>query len=275
MTKKKTEAKPHPFKARDPETAYLRAADNGVKFKRASGDAVASSMTLRMDRQPEVVANSIAADEAVDEARRHAPRDDVLTVIEASDKPISNLDLGPDRIAEAEAAAKDAQRVRVALAGAVKETRAAWVEAMRDEVENLKRGYGRFVSFTIDPDSTTINERLRLESVSDAMAPDLLSLYLVAVGHQASTEEVKRLREDWAARPATMPTLEAVRESLTSDEFNTPRAKALREQAIAEEARTRHRQEEVATAARWRSEQLSGRPFEPLNREVPDDEASK
>lgn len=114
------------------------------------------------------------------------------------------------------------------------------------------------MSFEVDPDKTTLADLAAREGAADSAANLIERLYYLAADVKAGSvpKMVRyRLREEFASRPETMPTVEAISATLKDeDPHEADRREAKRRAAERREAR----KEEVREAARDRAVSLFG-----------------
>ena len=223
-------------------------------------DLAADALHLASVMAPQAYAYRAGVEEASRFAAGALRRDDAAAVRSAGRDDFSAVELGPDVEAEWDARLRQAERGTRAVNDA-KTTAVMELEAELGSSTNIKylgKAWAEFVPFELTPD-TTVGEASVLEARAQAAASTIEALYRIGAGVKDHPKPVRRqLREAFAARPDTMPTVEDVEVELEADASNRPAAKAREEALLRKAERKAENRAEAQAHARDRALNLHG-----------------
>lgn len=238
------------------------------RVQRATGIKFARGFTIARDSYYVVKAAQDNAGQArqaaegkvaeIDQARRTG---DAVAMVEHARKAkdFDGFTLPEDGLAEAQA--EEAAALRIFQAAQIAAKTAAFevtTEALRPEfAEKLAETWAETIGWE-PKQSTTYAEIQSRGAVSEQILAEIAGLTVkLAEVDGANREEIKRLRAALKARPTVLPTLKDIEHAMTSEQENTPHARAIRAAAEAKAAKAERDRESATVGARARQGELT------------------
>lgn len=231
----------------------------GGKPTAAHRRTLAAVLQLRTRTTVEAAAYKAHVEAVLDEAKRRQRWSRRDAVLEQHRKPATEIDLGPDEVAELELELGRAE----ALIQATNDAYRFAARQLHEEcgTEKFAQAIEKLYTDTVgkvaglDPNKVTLAEAQAYERNADMLVALLADLYIthaVAAGHDVSSQTTRTYMSLVEARPATLPTWDDVMTELYGEAEEREAAARARAEAEADR-RAKHFRETAAQAARYRN----------------------